>query len=143
MKKVIVTLMCVILLLSAASCGGEARPSDDTASPEITVFPSDAVRTIETTSKGNYSVIVSSYAFDKDDRLISVHQAATYESKDLMEHDRTVLLGTGELFENLTVDGMTIHYDLTEKCLAEYYPDATYDSILENANDSVIDIKEG
>ena len=97
-------------------------------------------RLITTTSQGLYSRVDTDYWF-KDDALITVTQTLTYNNTEVLEEDFESISKKDDYFIWVTKDGNKISYTLTEKCLSELYPDATYDSVLAEAQNSGLTIE--
>ena len=123
MKRSLLLLICAVLLLTAVSCGA----------------PGPAARTVTTVSEEGDTTVETVYRF-AGDRLEGVSQTVTYTDADKLELDYGVISGKPDLFTGLYRDGLVIGYTLTEKCLAELFPDVDCDSIVASAEENGLTI---
>lgn len=134
MKRASIVLVCLLLITGLASCAGTNSGTNDA---------NDAVgRTIRTTSNGDGVVVVTYFMFDEDGVLNGVRQSETFTNEEDAESAAQLISDTADLFCDLSRDGATVNFKMTEKGIDTLYPDSSYESVLNNAKANGMEIVE-
>lgn len=122
-KKVAIILICAVLCVSLASCGGKA----------------DEGRRITVVSEKE-GATVSTCFFFTGDKLDRVTQRMEYDDPGLLEQEYESVKSNTGYFSNVVRSGGAIEFEMTEKCLSEFYQDADYDWVVKSAEENGLKI---
>lgn len=133
MKKIIAFLLMALSLFMFVSCG---RGNSDDADIKENDSP-----TIVVTSFPTGCVLTTTYVFDDDMKLVSVEQNAEYSDTSAMVLEYSLVESSTDYFTILEKTEDSFSCAMTEEGIANFYPDATFDSILAMAEEQELTVE--
>ena len=127
MKRLIIFISMALCSLILASCG-----TADVAEKENYII---------TVSELSGCTITTRYIFDDDMELDEVIQTAKYTDASRMSLEYAIVEADVENFTDVVKDGNSFSCELTDDGIDQFYPNATYDSILEMANEQELSVE--
>ena len=123
MKKIIALLLVLSALVVLGACSSQKN-------------------TITTVAELDGCELTTVYTFDSEDKLESVKQKAVYTDSSALTYDYSVIeVMIDNYFTDVEKTENSVSLTLTEKGMSETYPDATYASILEMAEEQELEIE--
>lgn len=143
MKKFIIFVLLILAMFLFASCGG-----DDIDDPADAIDGSDSTDIAElqgpyiiTVSELSGCTLTTTYVFDDDMELESVTQKAEYTDNSRMVLEYAVIESQTQHYTDIVKEESSFSCKLTEEAMDQFYPDATYESILATANEQELSVE--
>ncbi|MBQ3099968.1 MAG: hypothetical protein IJC50_03145 [Clostridia bacterium] len=143
MKRIIIFTLLVLVTLVFVSCGStvDDPSADDTGDVKVTQSVELEGTYIITVSEISGCTLTSTYIFDDDMKLESVSQNAKYTDSALMSIEYAIVEENSHHYTDIVKEDSSFSCKLTREAMDQFYPDATYDSILATANEQGLSVE--